>query len=51
MFQGDEKARVIATCKCPPKLRSKLVRTCNLFSIKLAKDRDGTSIMLDVNPY
>ena len=51
IFQGDEKARVTAMCKCPLRLRSRLVRTCNLFSVKLAKDRDGTSIMLDVNPY
>ena len=50
-FQGRDKSRVIAICKCPLKLRTQLVRTCNLFSMKMAKDRDGATIMLDVNPY
>lgn len=51
LFQGENKHRMIAMCKCPLKLRSMLVRTCNLFSVKLAKDREKASIMLDVNPY
>lgn len=51
LFQGENKHRMIAMCKCPLKLRSILVRSCNLFSVKLAKDREKASIMLDVNPY
>ena len=50
-FQSKDKSRLIAMCKCPLKLRSELVKTCNIFSMKMAKDRDGASMMLDVNPY
>lgn len=50
-FQLNKKSRLIAMCKCPLKLRAELVKTCNIFSVKMAKDRDGATIMLDVNPY
>lgn len=50
-FQSNKKSRLIAMCKCPLKLRAELVKTCNIFSVKMAKDRDGATIMLDVNPY
>lgn len=50
-FQSKDKSKVIVMCKCPFKLRAQLVKTCNIFSMKMAKDRDGASIMLDVNPY
>lgn len=50
-LQTKDKSRVIATCKCPMKLRAQLVKTCNIFSMKMAKDRVGATIMLDVNPY
>lgn len=50
-FQSKNKSRLIAMCKCPLKLRAELVKTCNIFSVKMAKDRDGATIMLDVNPY
>ena len=50
-FQTKDKAKIIVMCKCPLKLRAKLVKTCNIFSVKMGKDRDGSTIMLDVNPY
>lgn len=50
-FQSKDKSRVIVMCKCPLKLRAQLVKTCNMFSIKMARDRVGAVIMLDVNPY
>ncbi|MCI5698604.1 MAG: primosomal protein N' [Clostridiales bacterium] len=51
IFRGDGKSRVVATCKCPRNLRSVLVATVGVYGKKLAYDRDGTSIMLDINPY
>ena len=50
-FQLKDKSRVIVMCKCPLKLRAQLVKTCNMFSIKMARDRVRAVIMLDVNPY
>lgn len=50
-FQSKDKSRVIVMCKCPLKLRAELVKTCNMFSMKMARDRVGAVIMLDVNPY
>ncbi len=51
MFRGEGKARAVATCKCPKKIRPYLVASLGYYGKKLAYDRDGTSIMLDINPY
>lgn len=50
-FRGEDKARMILVIKCPRKARSVLIRASEYYSKKLAMERSGSSLLIDVNPY
>lgn len=50
-FRGEDKSRMSLVIKCPKKARSALIKASEYYSKELARQRCGSSLLIDVNPY